>query len=83
MKRFLAIVIVVIILIMLLLSVSCSGFYEMELSDNPHSSVIVTYGTPYYYNGVLSHYYYRGHYYYPYGRGFYHRHRPIPHHRRW
>lgn len=83
MKRILAMAIAVIILVMLLLSVSCTGLYEVELSDNLRSSVIVTYGTPYYYNAVLSHYYYPGHYYYPYGRGFYHRHRSIPHYRIW
>lgn len=38
---------------------------QEALLDNIDINLIVTYGTPYYYNDYLNYYYYRGLYYYP------------------
>ena len=38
---------------------------QEALLDNIDINLIVTYGTPYYYNNYLNYYYYRGLYYYP------------------
>jgi len=47
----------------------------------PTAEVVVRYGTPYYYDNVLTYYRYNGWYYYPYYRGrtlYYHRYdRPV------
>lgn len=51
--------------------------------DNVDVSVVVRYGTPYYYNGYLLYYMYDRFYYYPYVRNnryYYYRYsRPLPH----
>ena len=63
-------------LIVLFAALSLSSCYEAYattdvmtdeqyvLNDNVDINVIVTYGTPYYWDGYLSYYYYRGLYYY-------------------
>lgn len=45
--------------------------YEYAYDTTTDVSVIVSVGTPYYYNGSLMYYYYRGWYYYPYYYGGY------------
>lgn len=55
---------------------SCMGAYATTLYDNVYYdydeyvvsdiNVVIRYGTPYYYDGYLSHYFYNGWYYYPY-----------------
>jgi len=75
---------------LLLLANSCITDTYAELGlDDANTSVIVTYGTPYYYNGSLLYYMYGGRrYYYPryYYPRYYHRpiiprqpHTPQPH----
>ena len=44
---------------------SSDNYYASNI-DNVDVSVIVRYGTPYYYNGYLNYYCYRGLYYYPF-----------------
>lgn len=48
----------------------------------PSTEVIVRYGTPYYYDNILTYYHYNGWYYYPYYRDrtmYYHRFtKPLP-----
>lgn len=55
---------------------SCMGAYAVSSYDNVYSdydecvvsdiNVVITHGTPYYYDGYLSYYFYNGWYYYPY-----------------
>lgn len=78
-KTLLTIAAVIIIVFLVFMFSSCYGTYDFEIGDGyPSNSVIVTYGTPYYYNGVIRHYYYGGRFYYPYRGGFRH----SPHMRR-
>lgn len=47
-------------------AVSYEPYDEYVISDNVDVNVIITYGTPYYYNGQLWYYLYNGLYYYPF-----------------
>ena len=66
---------------------SCiTGAYAQEIEiGNDDAKMIITYGTPYFYDGVLIYYNYNNLYYYPYilnGRTHYRAYpRPLPHHR--
>ena len=65
------------------LSSCVTGAYAQEIEiGNNDAKLIITYGTPYFYDGVLVYYNYNNFYYYPYvlnGRTYYHRyHRPLP-----
>lgn len=66
-----------------LLFSSCitSTYAETEVG-NEDITVVIRYGTPYYYNGALVYYLYNGYYFYPYtyrNHIYYHRYnRPLP-----
>ena len=55
---------------------SCMGAYAVSSYDNVYSdyddyiasdiNIVITHGTPYYYDGYLNYYFYNGWYYYPY-----------------
>ena len=68
---------------------SCiTGEYAQENEiGNDDTRMIITYGTPYFYDGVLIYYNYNNLYYYPYilnGRTHYRAYsRPFPHYRHW
>lgn len=42
------------------------GYEQYEYADNNSVSIVIQYGTPYYYQGHLWYYYYNGLYYYPF-----------------
>lgn len=60
------IIISVLISIVCICFSSCTTAYAMASECGNDCEIVVRYGTPYYDNGILSHYYYRGYYYYPY-----------------
>lgn len=61
--------IILIMLCTLFLTSSCETYsqvYYDDYNDGVSYTTVVTYGTPYYYDGVIGYYFYRGLYYYPY-----------------
>lgn len=76
----------IIVLCVGLLSIICTSCITSSYAEtsvgNEDISLIVRYGTPYYYNGTLSYYLYNGYYFYPYryyNRTYFHKYRrPLP-----
>jgi len=74
--------------VLILFSSCITGAYAQENEiGNDDTRIIITYGTPYFYDGTLIYYNYNNLYYYPYilnGRTYYRAYsRPFPHHRHW
>lgn len=82
MKKFIFSLILGFALLMSFTSCASPAYAQGEIYDDV--SIVVRYGTPYYYNGSLLYYMYNGYYYYPYLRNnhyYYHRYsrpRPLP-----